>query len=346
MENYIQQLIADLEAVAANDIKTTYYEIPPHLTEIPDIAELAQVEFKPISEWTGIESEVFPEVELLSENQILQLNYSIRKVLNKLNVEIIDLPENLPEENFYTAITTNWDSPIQYLPLSGFDMELCEGEMLTCPYGIYCQCSEYIKAYQIPDYLEIPIIQVAKLIDSGKYCSLNINTGEITEIENKSDYINMVVFPKPDYIYYKPISEEEEILFIKFYAEIEEDDKIAMEIEKIMEGENIIENFRNLVNKYALKNEWEQHRKNMPETIVREKLLEYWEYKDKGLLDINDLYDDNGNKIDTENIKVPALCMGCKSFYTEDAEENLLCMMNRSDQSGEKEFRCEAYKNI
>jgi hypothetical protein len=57
------------------------------------------------------------------------------------------------------------------------------------------------------------------------------------------------------------------------------------------------------------------------------------------------IYDDDGNKIDIEKIPVPALCITCQSYLTDDWEENILCSMNRADKREEGEnFECGAYR--
>lgn len=346
MEKYVKQLIADLKTAADKEIKTTYYEVPPHLKEMLHIAELAQVEFKPLSEWTGIDIEAFPEVISLNGNQIKRINSAIWEVLNSLNVEIVDLPENLPEELIYEIISCNWDYPIQYLPLSGFDLELCSGDSQTCVYGKYCECSNYLLVYKIPDKISDSIKIVAQMIEDGKFCSMNKETGEIKEIATENIFTTEVVFPKPELIHYKPINKKDELSFIKFFAEKEEDDNIREVYEIILEQENVFEKFKDYINKMSLNEEWETFRKNMPEIMVRSKYLEYCEDESNGLFDLNGIFDDDGNKIDVDSIKIPSMCMGCKSFYTEDAEENLLCMMNRSDQNNESEFLCGVYQNI
>lgn len=142
MERYIQQLIEDLEDVVHHSPVLPFFEIPPHLEKEPDIAELALVPFKPISEWTGIDEEVFPEIIELSGDQWGRVNEAIFKVFDALHIELIDVPADLPPEILYEVLTTNWDFPVQYLPSSGFDLELCTGDPMTCPYGEYCDCDE------------------------------------------------------------------------------------------------------------------------------------------------------------------------------------------------------------
>ena len=142
MERYIQQLIEDLEKVAKNPPIPAYIEPPPHLDELPDVAELALVPFKPISEWTGIEAINFPLMPDLTGDQTEMVNKAIFKVFESLNIDLIDVPDEIPREWLYDVLTTNWDELVQYLPSSGYDLELCTGDPMTCPYGEYCNCDE------------------------------------------------------------------------------------------------------------------------------------------------------------------------------------------------------------
>ncbi|MDR1881872.1 MAG: hypothetical protein LBR26_03715 [Prevotella sp.] len=59
------------------------------------------------------------------------------------------------------------------------------------------------------------------------------------------------------------------------------------------------------------------------------------------------IYDNDGNKIDIDKIPIPAYCLTCQSYLTDDWEENLLCSMNRADkrEEGEK-FECGAYRKM
>ena len=55
-------------------------------------------------------------------------------------------------------------------------------------------------------------------------------------------------------------------------------------------------------------------------------------------------YDDNGEKLNPNLISKPDLCITCRKDYDE-GEEEILCNLNRLDQTGEKEFICYAYKS-
>lgn len=59
--------------------------------------------------------------------------------------------------------------------------------------------------------------------------------------------------------------------------------------------------------------------------------------------DLNGFFDDDGNKIDFQDIPIPDLCRICKSYHISDWDENLLCLMNRSDQRNEPNFICGAF---
>jgi hypothetical protein len=140
MHLYLTQLLEDLAQAAANPPVAAYIEPPPHLEANPVIAELALVPFKPISEWTGIDREAFPPGWKLTPAQMKKVNNAIFRVFEALQIELIDAPDNLPPEFLYDVLTDAWDQPVQYLPSSGMDLELCTGDPFTCPYGEYCDC--------------------------------------------------------------------------------------------------------------------------------------------------------------------------------------------------------------
>jgi hypothetical protein len=60
---------------------------------------------------------------------------------------------------------------------------------------------------------------------------------------------------------------------------------------------------------------------------------------------INGFYDDDGNKINPDILPVPGLCITCRSYETENQEENVLCSLNRYDQHNSLDFICGAYQN-
>ena len=59
---------------------------------------------------------------------------------------------------------------------------------------------------------------------------------------------------------------------------------------------------------------------------------------------MNAYFDDDGNELNPDLIPKPGLCISCAK--NEDPEEEVLCTLNRLDQSGESEFKCYAYEQI
>ncbi len=57
-------------------------------------------------------------------------------------------------------------------------------------------------------------------------------------------------------------------------------------------------------------------------------------------------FNDDGSPVDLRSIPIPSLCIICKSYHDENAEENLLCMMNRNDQRNNPDFICGAFEKI
>ena len=110
------------------------------MEDVPDMAELALTGYKSIEEWTGISRESFPAIWHLTGEQAEILNKEIINLLASFNIEIVDIPAGIPREILYDILTDNWDFPVQYLPSSGFDLELCTGVPQTCPYGKFCDC--------------------------------------------------------------------------------------------------------------------------------------------------------------------------------------------------------------
>jgi hypothetical protein len=52
----------------------------------------------------------------------------------------------------------------------------------------------------------------------------------------------------------------------------------------------------------------------------------------------------DGNELNPDLVPKPNLCLSCKK--NEDSNEEILCNLNRLDQSNESEFKCFAYEQI
>lgn len=52
-------------------------------------------------------------------------------------------------------------------------------------------------------------------------------------------------------------------------------------------------------------------------------------------------FDDDGHPMDPDILPKPSLCISCR--HDDNPDQEALCMLNRMDQQGEAEFRCDAY---
>jgi hypothetical protein len=58
---------------------------------------------------------------------------------------------------------------------------------------------------------------------------------------------------------------------------------------------------------------------------------------------VSGFYKDDGTRIDPEQVSKPDLCNTCKRDGI-NKEEEILCILTRSDQEDEENFKCAAYK--
>ena len=362
MERYIAQLIEDLETAAKNPPTPVYFETPPHLAEAPDIAELALVPFKTIEEWTGIKQEVFPVFDQLHEGEWERVNDAIFKVFDSLNIQLIDAPADIPPEMLYDVLTTNWDEPVQYLPSSGMDLELCTGNPMTCPYGEYCNCGGEFDEKEIPPRFYELVPKIADKIDAGFVCYLNPETLEMEEIP-KHHFNDPEIFdfdsgepllPEEwefskweSYFVINPPDYDEAYQIMYEFAENVNDEKFSTKLFQVLDQRKPFAKFKTFILNSAHRNDWFAFKKQWLEKYVGDQIFReingsYGNYHE----DINGFYNDDGTKIDPESIPVPGLCIICQKYQIDDWDENLLCMMNRNDQRDEPDFKCGAFEKI
>ena len=58
------------------------------------------------------------------------------------------------------------------------------------------------------------------------------------------------------------------------------------------------------------------------------------------------IYNDDGTPINPKDVPLPDLCLRCKSYFAGDAEENILCLLNRNDQKDDPDFKCGAFEEF
>jgi hypothetical protein len=262
MENYIRQLIEDLLAVAKNPPRPAWIEPPPHLEEDPVMAELALAPFQTIEELTGIKQESFPEIIHLQGDQWQRVNEAIFKVLESLNIELVDVPSGISPEWLYEVLTTNWQAEVQYLPSSGMDLELCTGDPMTCPYGDYCDCGEDWDPYELPEKFAPCINQIAQLTDSGIFCYLNPETLELEEVpklllDDPYEFERLTGFALEkegfkhekweDYYVFEPLSSDESFRIMEAFADNVEDEILQEQLFYVLSGKKPFSNFNEVI---------------------------------------------------------------------------------------------------
>lgn len=365
MQRYIDQLVEDLEEAAQRPPNPAFIEPPAHLEDEPVIAELALVPFKTIEELTGINHEFFPEMTDLNGTQCAMLNTSIFKVFESLNLELVDAPTNLPPEILYEVLITHWLCPVQYLPTSGMDLELCTGDPLTCPYGEFCNCGEEWEEQDHNDLHErfnevIP--QIAQAIDSGYTCYLNIDTLEFEKVSKSSSNepgkyqskfglepcnkdLKHLKWDKFSTI--EPEDTTSIFNSMKFFTLGVEDSQLRNKLNDALECATPYQKFKAVINNSDQHDKWLEYKIKCTKTYIRKTI---WEdlnnYPNDYQEEINGFYDDDGTKIDPESVPVPNLCVICKKHMADDWEENLLCLMNRNDQRNNEDFICGAFEKI
>ncbi|ALO17056.1 hypothetical protein L21SP5_03445 [Salinivirga cyanobacteriivorans] len=261
IQPYINQLVEDLGKVAQNPPKPTYFETPPHFEELPHIAELSLTPYKTIEELTGIKQMVFPEMTDLFADQCQQVNDAIFKVFEGLNIELIDVPEDIPPEWLYEVLSTNWKHYVQHLPESGMDLELCTGDPITCPYGNYCTCGDDWDTYELPDKFDLPLIErIIEIIEKDQFCYLNPDTLEIESIPQKTvNQPSKEGFKHENWeecYVFKPFSKKEKLEIMIHFSTNNKDESLSEELFCALESKEPIQNFGELINTSNQRNIW------------------------------------------------------------------------------------------
>lgn len=357
MERYIQQLIEDLEEAAKDPPSQAYIE-PLIFNDAPEIAELALVPFKSIEEWTGINQEVFPLITDLQGDQWQRVNEAIFKVFDSLNIQLIDAPPDIPPEILYEVLTLNWDFPVQFLPSSGMDLELCSGDPMTCPYGEFCNCDEPFDEFELPRHLYDFVPRIAQSIDAGLVCFLNPETLEMEELPRKM-WKNPEEFEalsgvsaknKPfdhekwdDFWTIEPPEPAEVLKIMEDFIKEMDDTRFQEQLADKLIRDKPFAHFKTLVEGSEYRDYWFHFKKDQLEKYVKQTLFQLVNdvpWPEELPVFMNGFYNDDGSEIDPETVPLPGLCVICKKYMSENWEQNMFCILNRNDQRNNKNFDC------
>lgn len=143
MDRYVTYLLKDLKAATENLPNST-----PNLGKtlpIEDmewIEELANTPYKTIEEWTGIAFEALPDEARLTGDQIERLVEGLDELWDAW-YWLFDMEDYMENPVIrYRMYWDCWTDYVQYLPNSGFEVELCNGAVEGCRMGEDCICIE------------------------------------------------------------------------------------------------------------------------------------------------------------------------------------------------------------
>ena len=144
MDRYVNHLLTDLKAAAPDLPKQSpIVEEASEIMDIEWIEELANCPYKTIAEWTGIPSEALPDESRLTGDQIERLVEGLDELWEAW-YWLFDMEDHIHHPIVrYRMYWDCWTDSVQYLPNSGFELELCNGgEIESCRMGEDCICIE------------------------------------------------------------------------------------------------------------------------------------------------------------------------------------------------------------
>ena len=149
MQNYINQLIADI-VYATENVSLPFAEKQLELHDwIPDEEEDKTAPTRNLEEWTGINKEMLPPQERLSDEQVHQLFNALNKMLEVYNWSFV-LQTKVPERIQYAAIRDNFNQSAKVKRWHMGFFEVCKPgtEHGKCALGKYCQCAFYAELFK------------------------------------------------------------------------------------------------------------------------------------------------------------------------------------------------------
>jgi hypothetical protein len=140
MENYVRQLIEEIDEICANDLRPPM--ILPGLEE--GFAEPTEAEYPEDSTlpyWTGIDMKMFPPDHRLTTQQMEVLCEGILKLFKKINIEV-HVPKEMPADEKYKLLLKQCNEAVPYFPVPGYHIDFCSGGCDTCEIFKYCKIGQ------------------------------------------------------------------------------------------------------------------------------------------------------------------------------------------------------------
>ena len=204
MQNYIDQLLADI-AYATGNVNLPFIdkELNLHDWVTDEEEEEKTAPVRNFEEWTGINKEMLPPVEMLKDEQVNDIVVALKKMLDAYNWSFV-LQTLVPERIQYAVIRNNFNQQAKVKRWHMGFFELCRQgtEHKKCALDEYCQCAFYTEFFsgftkkeQSPEeeramHLEIEIKHLKRKYDDDwmKYYPYHLDTSYDDENGNPYNY--------------------------------------------------------------------------------------------------------------------------------------------------------------
>jgi hypothetical protein len=149
MQNYVNQLLADMVAAKSNlpadiDYKLLYPDHPAYKFGLDYIVEWEMAPSYTMDELFRIKAEQLPPAEKLTDEQIVQLLAGIYDLWQAFNYSP-DSEFDAPPRVFYTVIKNYWATQsIQYEKYTFIELDFCSYNNDMCVWGDYCRCKDEV----------------------------------------------------------------------------------------------------------------------------------------------------------------------------------------------------------
>lgn len=150
MQRYIEQLIEDIHQATLglkppHEIWEETKADPDNELELDDISYVEEFVYGdeiPVSVITGIDYNLLPLNEQLTDNQMTLLAFELEKLLDYFHFHL-DFPETYPHHLRYPFIRNFWTEKHVAISFGTSHIEFCEYDETQCTFPGYCKtCSE------------------------------------------------------------------------------------------------------------------------------------------------------------------------------------------------------------
>jgi hypothetical protein len=141
MHHYLAHLISDMHLAAG---RVPLSLVAPGEFDPGYMMELEESPEKPMSQWFGLEKELFPPSERLTAEQLEMMASEFEKLWAAFSF-MPSFHEGLPAKRRYELMRDYLDHPCQHWP-GGWvhHFEFCDYEPENCPFGIeFCKCKDF-----------------------------------------------------------------------------------------------------------------------------------------------------------------------------------------------------------